>query len=272
MAHEQAKIVLNFTALQANFRRALQHQLDIIKVLQIGCDNVTAEQVANEPAFGSFVPANGAQLEHEAARIAAHDWLLRGFVRDAIEATCLFLDECLHVCQLIVFAAKGKVNKTELDQLLRDGQTVNHGLPFPKKLSTMADDFGVSTQFDPHLLSLNRARNCLVHRLGRVGRRDADDDGLMRVQLHRVEFLVIGSETGTVLILEPGLTVPEPSSLAVRFIDHTRTFAVGDLIRFDSRELYDTTITLFRYGEELARSIEEFARASGIAESPDDKV
>jgi hypothetical protein len=95
MLPEPLNIHINLAALQATFFRRLQHQLDVIKVLQVGCELVTAKQVEEQREFGSFVPANGAQLKHKDAKAEAQDWLLRGFLRDAIEATGLFLDECL---------------------------------------------------------------------------------------------------------------------------------------------------------------------------------
>ena len=93
MPSDPLNVHIDLAALQGNFFRRLQHQLDVTKVLQVGCESVTAEQVAEQKEFGAFVPANGAQLKHEDARAEAQDWLLRGFLRDAIEATGLFLDD-----------------------------------------------------------------------------------------------------------------------------------------------------------------------------------
>jgi hypothetical protein len=107
-------IHINLAALQVTFFWPLQHQLDVIKVLQVGCEQVTAQQVAEQPEFGSFVPANGAQLKHEDAKAEAQDWLLRGLLRDAIEAAGLFLDECLQVCGVLPLAATGFAKAGEL--------------------------------------------------------------------------------------------------------------------------------------------------------------
>ena len=77
MPSDPLNIHIDLSALQATFFRRLQHQLDVIKVLQVGCELVTAKQVAEQPEFGAFVPANGAQLKHEDAKAEAQDWLLR---------------------------------------------------------------------------------------------------------------------------------------------------------------------------------------------------
>jgi hypothetical protein len=64
MPPDPLNIHIDLAALQATFFRRLQHQLDVTKVLQVGCEQVTAEQVAEQGEFGAFVPANGAQLKH----------------------------------------------------------------------------------------------------------------------------------------------------------------------------------------------------------------
>lgn len=73
MPADPLNVHIDLAALQGNFFRRLQHQLDVTKVLQVGCESVTAEQVAEQKEFGAFVPANGAQLKHADARAEAQD-------------------------------------------------------------------------------------------------------------------------------------------------------------------------------------------------------
>ena len=121
MPTETLQIHLNLAAMSGTFMRALQRQLDIVKLLDVGATFVTPEQIAQQQDFASFTPANGAQLDHEEARTAAKDWLLRGFLRDSIEATGLFLDECLHACLILQLASKGPVAKAgDLNKVLPD--------------------------------------------------------------------------------------------------------------------------------------------------------
>ena len=131
MSPEILNIQINLASLQSTFFRQLQHQLDIIKILQTGCDIVTSEQVKARKDFGTFVPANGAQLSHEKVKIEAHVWLLSGFLRDAIEGTGLFLDECLHVCALIKLISSGETNAIEINRVINELPRVNHRLHLP---------------------------------------------------------------------------------------------------------------------------------------------
>lgn len=265
MSAETMNVHIDLAALQATFFRRLQHQLDVTKVLQVGCQVVSAEQVAEECEFGRFVPANGAQLPHDQAKLEAQDWLLRGFLRDAIESAGLFLDECLHVCAVMQLVVSGGATSALIKHLLHDLPRINHRLHFPQKLEKLERKFGVATRFNQHVLSLNRARTCVVHRLGQVSRLDIDETGTLTVTFQRANFVAMGQETGNALILDrPGILVPEESMIEVHFVDHVRVFGLSDQIRLESRELYDTIITMWRFGLVAAQSVEGFGRSIGI--------
>jgi hypothetical protein len=137
MPTDPLSIHIDLATPQATFFRRLQHQLDVTKVLQVGCAQVTAEQVEEQRDFGNFVPANGAQLKHDEAKAEAQNWLLRGFLRDAIEGAGLFLDECLQVCEVLPLAAKGSAKAAELHRVFHDLPRTNHKLHFPQKLEKL---------------------------------------------------------------------------------------------------------------------------------------
>jgi len=256
---------IDLAVLQGNFFRRLQHQLDVIKVLQVGCEGVTAEQVAEQKEFGEFLPGAGAQLKHEDARAEAQDWLLRGFLRDAIEATGLFLDECLQVCEVFPLAAKGTAKAVDVHWVFNDLPRTNHKLHFPQKLEKLERQFGVTTRFNANVLSLNKARTCVVHRLGLVSPLDVDDTGTLKVTFQHAKFVARGQETGQEFVIDrPGIVTTEDSMLELHFVDSERQFQVGDRIRLQAHELYDTIITLWRFGLTAAQALEVYGKSLGI--------
>jgi len=258
-------IHIDLSALQATFFRRLQHQLDVTKVLQVGCDQVTAEQVDAQHEFGRFVPANGAQLKHEDAKAEAQDWLLRGFLRDAIEGAGLFLDECLQVCEVLPVAANGVAKGDELHRIFHDLPRVNHRLHLPKKLEKLERQFGIATCFNSHVLSLNKARTCVVHRLGIVSALDVDEAGTLKVTFQHAKFVAHGQETGQKLVIDrPGIMTTEESMLELHFVDNERSFQLGERVRLQAHELYDTIITLWRFGLAAAQAIEGYGKSLGL--------
>lgn len=265
MQRNSLNLRINLAALQGTFFRRLQHQLDVTKVLQVGCDLVTAEQVGEQLEFGAFSPASGAQLKHEDAKVEAQDWLLRGFLRDAIEGTGLFLDECLQVCSVMQALAKGSAKGAELQHIFHSLSRANHRLHLPQKLAKLRQDFGVDTRFNENVLSLNRARACVVHRLGKVSALDVDETGALEITFQHARFVARGERTGQELILDrPGLLVTEDSVLEVRFVESRRRFQPGEHVRLQAHELYDTIITLWRFGIAIAQAVETYGRSVGL--------
>lgn len=269
MPPDPLNIHINLTALQATFFRRLQYQLDVTKVLQVGCERVTVEQIAEQREFGAFVPANGAQLKHDDAKAEAQDWLLRGFLRDAIEGTGLFLDECLQVCEVLPLAAKGSARASELHRVFHDLPRTNHKLHFPQKLEKLERQFGISTRFNANVLSLNKARTCVVHRLGVVSTLDADDTGFLRVIFQHAKIVARGQETGQELVIDrPDVVTTQDSMLELHFIDNEHHFKIGERVRLQAAEMYDMIITLWRFGLAVAQALEAYGRSLGIQFPP----
>ena len=269
MPPDPLNVHIDLAALQSTFFRRLQHQLDVTKVLQVGCERVTAEQVAGQGEFGTFVPANGAELKHDEAKAEAQDWLLRGFLRDAIEGAGLFLDECLQVCEVLPLAAKGSAKAVELHRVFHDLPRTNHKLHFPQKLEKLERQFGIATRFNAHVLSLNKARTCVVHRLGVVSTLDVDETGVLKITFQHAKFVARGQETGQELVIDrPGIVTTEDSMLELHFVDSERHFKIGERVRLQAHELYDTIITLWRFGLTAAQAIESYGRSLGIQFPP----
>ena len=269
MTTDPLHLHINLVALQATFFRRLQHQLDVTKVLQVGCEQVSAQQISEQQEFGSFTPANGAQLTHEDAKSEALDWLLSGFLRDAIEGTGLFLDECLQVCELMPVAVSGSAKATELHRLFHEVPRTNHRLHLPQKLEKLQRQFGVATRFNTNVLSLNKARTCVVHRLGTVSALDVDESGALKINFQHAKFVARGQETGTELVLDrPGIVTTEDSMVELHFVESERIFQIGQRIRLQAHELYDTIITLWRFGMSAAQAIEAYGKSFGIQFPP----
>ncbi len=269
MPPDPLNLHINLVALQGAFFRRLQHQLDVTKVLQVGCVHVTAEQIAEQHEFGSFVPANGAELEHKDAKAEAQDWLLRSFLRDAIEGTGLFLDECLQVCEVMQVAAKESANGTELHRIFHDLPRLNHRLHLPQKLEKLERRFAIATRFNANVLGLNKVRTCVAHRLGTVSALDVDQTGTLKLTLQHAKFVARGQGTGKELVIDrPGVVTTEDSMLELHFVDNELTFQLGERIRLQAHELYDTIITLWRFGMAAAQALEAYGRSLGIQFPP----
>lgn len=273
MTDPTLQINLNFAALWSNFFIKLQHLLDGVSLLEAGASVVTEEQVSAKRGFMSFSPASNSQLPFPHAIEFAQDWLLCAFLRDSIEITGLFLDECLSVCTLIQLAAKGKVSGSEVHHVMNVLPEKYHKLHFPEKLARLEREFGVRSPFTSHVSSLNRARTCVVHRLGIVSPLDVNEDNGLVVTWRTTQMVAREIASGKELVLDrPGLLVENESMVEMRFIDHQRRFALGEQVKLTPFEIYSCIVTFWAFGTSTAEAIENFSRSLGLgpnASSPE---
>jgi len=248
MKDEKLVIDLNFESSRGHFLQAIQHHLDVFNVLHAGVKKVSASE--SEPSgFNNFSPAHNAKLSHDEAKAQAMSWLNTCFLRDSIEATDQFIGRCLSFCFAISVAKKGKATAAELDEMVRLAPQRHHKLHFPAKLKVLDELYAVKPQFSEHVLSLNKVRTCLVHRLGRVTNLDTNQNDVLVAKWVSSKMVLRGLQTGTELVLtEPGQGLQEESILEMHVVEHEKTFEIGTSIVLEPYDIYSTIFTLWRYG------------------------
>jgi len=203
MNDQTLHISLNLAGLWSSYFVKLQHLLDVIRLLQAGASVVTQEQIADNQQFITFQPSGNSRLPFPETKTMAEDWLLKSFLRDSIEITGLFLDECLSTCAVLRIASKKKANGLEINHLLTVLPKQNHKLPLPEKIKKLEHDFGVKSSYTSHVLTINRARTCVVHRLGVVSALDVDDTKQLKVKWQTAQFIAVEKATGKEIMSLP---------------------------------------------------------------------
>jgi hypothetical protein len=140
-----------------------------------------------------------------------------------------------------------------------------HRLWLPRKLEKLRADFGVASDLEPHVLTINRVRNCLVHRLGIVMDQDVDANGEL-VALWRSPTIVKQNSDGTqeMSLEEPDEIIEPGWSVIVRVVDQRKRFQRGERVELSYRELTHTFSTLMAFTTSLAQSIEEYGKQVGM--------
>jgi hypothetical protein len=94
-------------------------------------------------------------------------WIEAGGFRELTETFASYLDSLCHT-RLVLQAVRRKKSGLSIEEAHAKFRSEG----FPKKLNILAQRFQVGPAHRDHLLSLNRARNCLTHRRGIVGVED----------------------------------------------------------------------------------------------------
>ena len=188
-------------------------------------------------------------------------WILANAFREAVESFALALDRSYEALLLAEWVNTGK-----RPTFSRFRKFFHVGVE--KKLEVLCDEFGVSTDVAPYFVSLNKARNCLAHRMGVVGPMDLTEGNALVVRYRRMEFIIIeddGKEQTIPVDTGGTFQIESPCHRAeIRFPEEQRPFALGTRLLLAPSDAKYIFWTLNRCAIELKSSIIAKLREMGF--------
>lgn len=238
----RASIFMGFgvnAALEAEFNK---YQLTHITKLQLvpDVDDKTLTHFKEE--FKTWIEANG--------------------LRELIETYSVFVDALHEACLLV----RGNIDRIAIASLAEKQQTFRQQ-GFPNKLNTLRTNYAVGPKHHDYVVSLNRARNCLTHRRGVVGKEDVDSDDRLKVAWLGMDIFVqtpTGERHSLMEIPAEGLLVKDGGTVCVQFVERLKYFDLRSLVRFTTRELAEICWFFQREAHSALMSAVEYAKANGI--------
>jgi hypothetical protein len=197
----------------------------------------------------------------EEIRFEFERWILASAFREAVESFALALDGSYQALLLGDWVKTGK-----RPPLSRFRRFFHAGVE--KKLETICTEFGVTTAIAPYFVSLNKARNCLAHRMGVVGPMDLTEGNALVVRYRRMEFVLIEDNGREEIVpVDAGGTfqLKSPCHRAeIRFEEEQRRFVLGTRLLLEPSDVKYIFWTLNRCGLELKSSIVARLREMGF--------
>jgi len=238
---------VNVMALQARLMVTLQHILDVLAISRLGVDRASESDYASTSFFAVF-PAQQARLPYAVVQQEASRWHLRTTFRDALEATGIYLDGCRTVTALFKLAAGGALTVGTYQKVVTQEAKKFHRLGIPEKIKTLREDFKLPMDLSEHLLSINKVRNCLVHRLGLVTDHDIDDQGKLTLTYRSLQLYAPDPNGGEVIVDKTGMALPVGAPLMMRCIDPTvREFKKGERVELTHSEITQIFLTVMQF-------------------------
>jgi hypothetical protein len=269
-----ASLAVNLLAMQGQFNAAIQRLLDAYAAAAAALplvDDATYSSFA--PSFVSISPAQNMRLTRDGAVAEAEQWQLRAVIRDAIELTNLFLDQCRLVSALFEVIHDGKLRGEDYNRIVNNESKQFHRRGFPDKLKRMREAFGISVELEPHVISINKARNCLVHRMGIVCEQDVDSNNELVVLWRTFEIQAESPDGSEDFVIDsPGMVLQEGWKVSSRITDKRKIFKLGERFQFSYREITDTIFSLIVFSSMMVQAVEQYGRSVGIAMSPPSDV
>jgi hypothetical protein len=193
-------------------------------------------------------------------------WTLSNGLRDAIEGVSYFLESSHRVLSVWSLAERQQsgVQLQFSDWRTAMKGTSFHRLGFPDKLSHMQSEHGIALDKDlaRQVVSVNAARNCLVHRRGIVEDRDLNDGDLLTVEWRKLRTLLVDEDGEHELVI--GQRIEKESSVCIRVVDDKKSFKRGEQVAFTAQEFSDVTWGMFAFGSDVVRAIGAVGLSKGF--------
>lgn len=225
------------------------------QLIPVAMDALRSADLSNPPEIeGTFhkVELTNGRPEEE-RRHAFQSWLIAKALQELARGVRLSLEEAA----VYLWAATLSGKRLSIDELrtcaAAERRRANR-LNFPDLLAKVNRGLTWPLSFEAAYLSLQRARNCLEHQDGLVGRGQLDPGGkVMTLQLPLWGFFAVD--------LDPPLEIIGPtrldqaSRIQARVITRTRTFRLGDRLTVEPHELGEMAVACLIFSQEIVAKL-----------------
>lgn len=298
-----ASIRINLAGIAGGLQRTLQGLINRAAFgLQAAQDFDPAELRLPDVALHLQLSGKDELWDKTHLRTDFRSWVLAAIFRDAVEAFGRALEEARSVCATWALSSPSeRVSIADWNERFVDEARRFHRRGLPDKFDFLRQEYAVALPEDKEkdLLSLNRTRNCLVHRGGVVSLRDLDVSEAVAgnaisewraahpteawtneqikeaLQAKGVQPALTVSWLKLQLIseLDGGTTnldpreepfVPGGSTISIQVQRETRAFDLGSRIELSSNDFAEICFAFFNAAQTLTKALEERGRSLGV--------
>ena len=266
------RVNINLDGLRSELQRSLQSIICLVSAGLNSSDSIDSDNL-HLPTSIKHTFANTSAIQKDKFKNKYSEWILSNGFRDAIESISSFLESVHQVLTCWELAVK-----TESEfHIPRDDWNITfprmikqyHRFGLPEKLSHISDehDIEIKESFKDQVLSINSARNCLVHRNGVVSDRDVNEDNELVVKWLHMKLFVRNEDGDQDLVV--GEVLEKESTICMKLEEKEKIFALGSLVSFTVEEFSELTWCFFLFGEELVKTINQSGMDLGFVNSPE---
>jgi len=254
---------INLDGPVGKFMTSLQHLLDIILFTFAGAELVESEKYDKYSRFLSFHPSHNKRLNFQQAKDKYEKWLIRNFLGDAINFTGAFLEEFKTICAIYGLGTQ-RILGEQYNKIVTKEKDNFNKLGLPEKMKLLKDKYGVFSEFESHILELNKLRNCIVHRLGIVSKRDVNEDDKLVIHLRAIQIFAKNPKTGEEIEINKETHVDAGWVIMARWSENYKSFKLGESVSLNYQEMIQSINTFYLFASSMKKSIFDFLKARGI--------
>lgn len=186
-------------------------------------------------------------------------WVVSSGFREVVDSLCRYFDQIHLGCSIAANRKFDPVAQKRFERLGLEG-----------KIDLLRERLGLTSPNATLVASFYPIRNCLVHRLGRVGHEDINEGASLALRYRRLEF-VHTTESGRVIRL-PDLMDPkakpfhveEAGTLGFQFSERSLEFPFGSIVTFSPKELTEILFFTQHFLFEFNKAVVDFAQQHGV--------
>jgi hypothetical protein len=250
---------------EAAVQNELQLILDSARLAAEAIEQATTFSGRFSDAHFHVDPANNRRLELSRLQTEARHWVLRSAFQSATELLNQPLEQARRVLELWAIARRHAAGET-ITLNVEEGAARFHKRRFEDKLRFLRDeyDFVIDPGAVNVVLSLHRARNCIVHRLGFVSSVDCDNTGVFRASWEEYAVFTGKPGEGGSRRVSFGETVPAGESIHMRRVTKVREFRVGETVQLTGQDVSDVCHTVHLFATQVRDDLRKKSLELGI--------
>lgn len=207
-----------------------------------------------EPGTGPLfrLQFNGAELNAEERRQRHESWILSKAFQDLMRGVRASLEEAYFFIRLMDLGSFRAEISSTLDEILRPFREEAANMKFPPLLDAVNARLDKPLVFGQAYQSLQDARNCLEHRNGIVGQRDAKSDGKLILQFPRM-LLFVERDGQRIEILRGHISKGEMLKLKMQL--RKREYEIGQRLEISAGDFEEIAFACWHFAGELVRNL-----------------
>ena len=245
-------------------RILFNYQFELQKLLKIFNFSNSIAIAQSENAFQdikpflNISPLKSLNFSFDEVKVAFIDWNILNTIRDSIEYVSCFLEEVNFYCTIVNLSKRTNVTGKEFSESILKSRTAFNKAGLPDKIRYLHKKFDVHSSFDEYILSINKARNCLVHRKGIVSKVDIDHEKKLMIKWNTLRFKAVSPDGKDMKYIEQNDILSQGWKLEGWLEETYKTFNLNDKISFTHDEISDTIMTLIQFGGSIFNSLLAF--------------
>jgi hypothetical protein len=251
---------LNLAVLRDRPLRLLQEITDVLQLAGAGALQLNARTYLAHAEILNVPVAENARVPFDELGPHHERWCTLHCLRDAVDIVSSFLEDVRFSCASIKAASAGTTFGADSRTLRAESRAFqSEGLP--RRIQVLQETYGIRSDFGPHVISMNAARNCLVHRLGVVSMADVKNnpDGVLQLQWASISVVVTDPAGVKSCLLLPQQLAPQyTKETVIESLD--RVFTLGETLTLTYRDMIGLMYSTSQFMKDLSCGVMEYSR------------